>query len=326
MTTASPVAASWQEQLEQQIRALPGVKFSEVTTHGSKIFRAGPYRLIVPNRSDRATRLGALRDFEVLSRRYLHWREREFGSRPADVAQMRPQEPEPAQLDPGAAAHHQPPSAPALALEPGPVASAATQVIETLQAFVATGQQAQRAVDEALARAAEQEIKTETPKEAAPMPEKKQRAKAQFAPCPVPGCKGFAQGRHLSAHKKRGELPPDYKLRSKKPPRSKRGEAAAEHRPRATTGAAVKHYVAAMHEAGKEVGRAIAVLQQQLTEMFNGPLKAFADFADTLHVENTDLRRQMALMRMNIQKAGAVSAALAALANDEKSVVARLRG
>lgn len=164
--------------------------------------------------------------------------------------------------------------------------------------------------------------------------------KMTFVVCPVAGCGGRAQGRHLAAHKNRGELPKDFRM-----PKTKKQRAAyaAEHGDngagpstreaardrthaarrgsRTTTdamGASVRSYYQQIAEGGKEVGRRITSLQEALTELYDGPIKALCEFADTLHVENTDTRRQLAAMRMNIEKAASAGAALAALANGDE--------
>lgn len=347
----------WQDELEKQIRALPGVHFHETTAHGSKIFKAGSYRFVVPRGGDRHVREGAFRDFEAIKRRYLNGREHEFGTHPDDVERMRPVEPEGARLDPAVRVVRHP----ALTRDPVPAFNTPRTADELADAHEYTRTRTEEPLETTTEPAAPAAVApgaveppptNDTHEETEPMATRrggmKKGTKLTFVVCPVAGCGKPAQGRHLASHKTRGELPADFKMPRTKKARAaylaERGgngagpttrEAARERThasrrgSRATTdamGASVRSYYHQIAEGGKEVGRRITSLQEALTELYDGPIKALCEFADTLHVENTDTRRQLAAMRMNIEKAASAGAALAALANTEPtSVVAKLR-
>jgi hypothetical protein len=297
---------SWQDDLERQVRALPGVHFVEVTAHGSKIYKAGAVRLVVPRGGGRAVREGAFRDFEAAKRRVLRSGAHEFGTHPNDVALMRPLGPsEDVRLDAGVAAvyesttnHHG--ESPTAEAPPGNGGAASAPVEESAGELASTTTPPED--DTAMA-------KRTKPRGSGI----KKGSKLVFVPCPVAGCDGRAVGKHLEMHKRKGELAKDWRVPKQgkaraaflaKVSRNRTNGEGAPAKGKGAVGHVVKTYLAQIAEARAEVARAVHVALEKLTAL-DGTIARLGEFADTLHTENTMVTRELSQLKMNMQRAAA---------------------
>jgi hypothetical protein len=292
---------SWQDDLERQVRALPGVHFVEVTAHGSKIYKAGGVRLVVPRGGGRAVREGAFRDFEAAKRRVLRSRAHEFGTHPNDVALMKPLGPaEDVRLDAAVAAVYQSTTNQESPMsEAPPVNGAASAPVED-------------AAGELASTTTPPEDDTDMAKRTKPRGSgMKKGTKLVYIPCPVAGCDGRAVGKHIAMHKRKGELAKDWRVPKQGKERAaflaklgrdrKNGEGAP---PKVAVGHVVKTYLAQIAEARAEVARAVQVALEKLT-VLDGAIARLGEFADTLHTENTLVTRELSQLKMNMQRAAA---------------------
>lgn len=302
MARSTVVRDAWADLLEQRARALPGVKLVSVNPHGSKIYKAGSYRFVIPRADDRDVRRSVEAEFATFERRVRHGHAHEFGTRPSDVDLMRPLGPleAPGSVEPPATTNHH---------EAAPIEDAPPSAAQEL---------------------APMEAQTEDPATVNPAtvlaeeePTVAKKTGRRFGPCPVDGCDGTAQGRHIRLHKQRGELPADWsaaaakraaktstngtRRASRKAALAARRESAST-RPKGAMGAAVRSYVNAIY-AG-------------LTALSEGPIAELAQFADTCHGELAEVRREMAQLRERFDRA---AQAFHMTAGDRKSVVAKLR-
>jgi hypothetical protein len=295
---------SWQDDLERQVRALPGVHFVEVTAHGSKIYKAGAVRLVVPKGGGRAVREGAFRDFEAAKRRVLRSSAHEFGTHPNDVALMKPLGPaEDVRLDAAVAAVYQ---------------STTNQESPMSEAPPVNGGAASAPIEES---AGELASTTTPPEDDTDMAKRtkprgsgiKKGTKLAFIPCPVAGCDGRAVGKHIAMHKRQGELANDWRVPKQGKERAvflaklgrdrKNGEAPPA-KGKVTVGHVVKTYMAAIAEARHEVARAAQSVVEKLAAL-DGAVARLGEFADTLHTENTLVTRELSQLKMNMQRAAA---------------------
>lgn len=292
----------WHEELEVRVRQIPGVRYHGDTPHGGKIFKCGSQRVVIPRGGDRSVQQGVTKDVEYFIRSAS--RGREFGTHPSDVERMRPV------IEPDAAVMARP-----IVHEDSngngtkPLQESTMQEIET---FVSKGQEAQRAVDELISSHVETTVE---PPNAVPLQEETMATKTKktnFQKCPVVGCNGRAMGRHLWAHKQKGELAADYSVRDGAASNGHGPKRKRERAERATStsngqgavvGANVKGFRDAIHSAGVEIGKTLHEMTGQLDKLFKGPIADLVGYADLLHTENSELRRQVAQLNMQMDKA-----------------------
>jgi len=187
-----------------------GWRFKENNAEGGRVFKYGPYSVAIPSRGWENPRVvsGVMRDVAVNIGRARRWAQSQKhggpGMRPSDVEGWAPLGPPgPAQ---GAFYSMTPPEP-----EPAPVPATDEPLLEPTESAATEPSPAE---PEPVPLAAAPGIE-------APMTAKKKRT-LTYQQCPVKGCSGLASGKHLASHKRRGELPKDFILRT---PRTRDGAA-----------------------------------------------------------------------------------------------------